>query len=60
LFWLKIISLLIICQFIRTYKTNEFYYYRNLGVSTPALWLSTISFDLATYFAIIFLVNKFR
>jgi len=39
--------------YIREYKSNEFYFYKNLGISKKALWTFSISFDLIIYFIVI-------
>jgi hypothetical protein len=60
LFWGKLATLFIIYNFIRSYKSNEFYYYQNLGLSKKILWFCTLSFDMVLYFIVIVQVNKFR
>jgi hypothetical protein len=52
--------LFIIYNFIRSYKSKEFYYYQNLGLSKKFLWISTLSFDILLYLVVTIQVNKFR
>jgi hypothetical protein len=51
--WLKLGTLFLTYQFVRSYKRKEFYYYQNLGVSKTFLWVSTLSFDLLLYLFLI-------
>lgn len=60
LFWLKVSTLFLTYNFIRTYKRNEFYYYQNLGISKTVLWAYTLSFEMVTYFFLLAQVNKLR
>ena len=45
LFWFKIFTLGILVLFNNSYKRNEFYYYKNLGVTKLTLWLPILVFD---------------
>jgi len=49
LFWFKLVTLAIIVLFINSYKRNDFYYYKNLGLSKKILWISTLVFDLVLF-----------
>jgi hypothetical protein len=60
LLWFKLATLFIIYRFIRSYKSREFYYYQNLGVSNLLLWGTTLGFDLLVYLILLFQVNRFR
>ncbi|MDE3251819.1 MAG: hypothetical protein KGO92_03365 [Bacteroidota bacterium] len=60
LFWLKIASLGITYHFINSYKSKEYYYYRNLGISKLGLWVVTLFFDIVLYLFLIILVNHYR
>jgi len=51
-FWFKIFTLAAIVFFVHSYKNNEYYYYRNLGLSKLNLWLPILVFDF-----ILFLVS---
>lgn len=54
--WLKIATNALVWYFINTFKTKEFFYYQNLGVSKRLLWGSTLSFDFSLFFfSIIFI-----
>ena len=59
IFWLKTISLAIICWFINSYKQKEFYYYRNLGISKLLLWGSTLVFDFVLFILLVTQLHKF-
>ena len=59
LFWFKIFTLAIIVYAINIYKKNEFYYYKNLGISKLKLWISIITFDFLFFlFTIILLASN--
>ena len=60
LFWFKIVTLGMIFYLNNSYKHNEFYYYKNLGVSKKLLWISTLSFDFIFYLSLYFLTLKLR
>jgi hypothetical protein len=49
LFWLKLSTLGVTIVFIKSYKSKEFYYYQNLGLSRNFLWLCTLGFDFILY-----------
>lgn len=49
LFWFKIFTLGIIVLFTNSYKKNEFYYYKNLGVTKLTLWLPILIFDFLSF-----------
>lgn len=48
-FWFKIFSLAAIFYINNTYKKDEYYYYKNLGVSKLMLWIPTLAFDLTLF-----------
>jgi hypothetical protein len=56
IFWFKIFTLAIIVFFIQSYKKNEFYYYKNLGISKLNLWIPTLIFDFVTFLVLIITV----
>ncbi|MET0394241.1 MAG: hypothetical protein ABW019_13935 [Chitinophagaceae bacterium] len=60
LFWLKLITLGLTYYFINQYKSREYYYYRNLGVSKSLLWAVTLLFDFALFIFALIQVNRFR
>ena len=45
LFLFKIFTLAITVYLINVYKKNEFYYYKNLGLSKLTLWIPILIFD---------------
>src|SRR5690606_39318372 len=45
LIWFKIGTLGMIFYYIQSYKRDEFYYYKNLGLAKKHLWISTLTFD---------------
>ncbi len=60
IFWFKVISLGAIVHFINSYKRNEFYYYKNLGLSKLTLWIATLSLDFILFIALIVLTLQIR
>ena len=59
-FWFKIITLGLIIFFINNYKRNEFYYYKNLGLSTFRLWISVLLFDFILFIVLLVLAAEIR
>ena len=53
LFWFKIITLALIIYYIREYKSKEFYFYKNVGITKKALWIFSFLFDFTVYFVVI-------
>ena len=53
LIWFKIFTLGVIFFSINKYKRNQFYYYKNLGISRITLWASTLSFDFLLFLIVI-------
>ncbi len=60
LFWFKFATLGIIFYLNNSFKRNEFYYYRNLGVSKKLLWSTTLSFDMILYLTLFYLTLKYK
>jgi len=58
LFWFKLVTLWMVFQFIRAYKSKEFYYYQNLGVSKFVLWATTLGFDFCLFLFLLIQVHK--
>ncbi len=56
LFWLKIISFLLIAFHIGRIRDKEFYFFYNMGFSKQPLWISAFSADL---FLLILLATAF-
>jgi hypothetical protein len=59
LFWLKVATLGITFVYINSFKTNEHYYYQNLGVSKTLLWSGSLIFDFSVFILLIFITSKF-
>lgn len=58
LFWFKISTLIITYFLVNDLKSNEFSYYKNLGLSKGRLWTSTLIFDFCFFsLAIILTMN---
>jgi hypothetical protein len=53
LFWFKIATMAIFLYFIDTYKRDELYYFKNLGLSKQFLWISTLLFDFLLFIILI-------
>lgn len=60
LFWLKLGTMAAIFWFINSYKSKEYYYYRNLGISKTVLWTTTLVFDFALFLFLIVQLYKFK
>lgn len=52
-FWFKIFSLGAIFYITNNYKKDEYYYYKNLGLSKRMLWVPTLLFDLILFLFLI-------
>ncbi len=60
LFWFKIATMAIFMYFIDVYKRDEFYYYKNLGLSKVVLWVSTLVFDFILFLVLISIALMIR
>src|SRR4051794_7103436 len=60
LFWLKLATLGLTYYFINSYKSKEYYYYQNLGVSKVLLWTATLTFDFVLFILLIVQTYKFK
>lgn len=60
LIWFKFITLFIILYHINSYKKDDFYYYKNLGISKSNLWLGACTIDISLFVFFIFLTLKIR
>lgn len=58
LFWFKIFTLAITVYSINVYKKNEFYYYRNLGLSKLTLWISVLTVDFLIFLISIIILAR--
>ena len=50
LFWFKIITLILIFLYIKNYRHEEYYFYKNLGVGKKKLWTFSFVIDMVIYF----------
>jgi len=53
LFWFKIATLGLIYYIVNTYKSDELYYYKNLGLTKRVLWVSALLIDLGLFFLLL-------
>jgi len=58
LIWFKLFTLFTIVYVINSYKRNEFYYYRNLGLSKLKLWIPILSFDFVIFLISVIMIAK--
>ena len=52
LFWFKIATSALIFFYIKEFKANEFYFYKNLGISKKSLWIFSLCLDFVFYLAV--------
>lgn len=60
LFWFKICTLGLTFYFINEYKSREYFYYQNLGISKLTLWIVTLTFDIVLMILLIIQISHFR
>lgn len=60
IFWSKILTMGITYYLIDSTKKNEYYYYRNLGVSKSLLWIASLSFDFVLFLFLLMLTNQLQ
>lgn len=60
LFWFKIITLGLIFYYIHSIKKDNFYYYKNLGLTKKILWISSLSMDFIIFLILITITLKIR
>ncbi|MEP6749020.1 MAG: hypothetical protein ABJB86_14910 [Bacteroidota bacterium] len=60
IFWLKAATLAVTFYFINKYKSKEYYYYQNLGLSKALLWGTIIAFDFSLFILLIIQLYKFK
>lgn len=60
LFWFKAGTLGLIYYFINNYKSREYCYYQNLGVSKILLWTFSLTFDFALFIFLIIQTSHLR
>ncbi|SKB37085.1 hypothetical protein [Daejeonella lutea] len=56
MFWFRATVHAIIFYFINDYKKKEFYYYQNLGISKNTIWAYIVSFDLAIFLLVNYII----
>ena len=49
LFWFKIGTMWLTYYFTDSYKSKEYYYYDNLGISKRTLWIPALAFDFTVF-----------
>jgi len=49
LLWVKIITSAMIFYLVYSFKKEEFYYYKNLGIAKKYLWIGTFSIDFMIF-----------
>lgn len=60
LFWFKMITMGVIFYHINKYKNDEFYYYKNLGLSKLTLWFSSFGSDITLFIFLLALTLRWR
>jgi len=54
------ITVALLYYYIKEYKSKEFYFYKNLGVSKKILWSFAVSLDLVIYLILIIVALNFH
>ena len=60
IFWFKVVTLGLTYYFINRYKSKEYYYYLNLGLSKVLLWTATLTFDFGFFLFLIIQTYKLK
>lgn len=60
LFWFKIVTLGLTYYIVNSYKSDELYYYKNLGFTKRVLWVLALLIDLVLFILLIIISLKFR
>jgi hypothetical protein len=47
--WLKVVAMAVILYSINAWRSKEYYYYHNLGISKWMLWATTLGFDFSAF-----------
>jgi hypothetical protein len=58
--WFKIFTFGLIYYIVNTYKKNELYYYKNIGLGKSVLWWGAVSIDLILYMLLLIISLKLR
>lgn len=56
--WYKAITVAIFFYSVNKYKSKEFFYYQNLGISKQILWSVTLSIDAILFIALMVFTNN--
>jgi hypothetical protein len=59
LIWFKIFTLVATVYSVNVYKKNEFYYYKNLGLSKLTLWISVLTTDFLIFLISIIILAQY-
>jgi hypothetical protein len=59
-FWFKLITMGVIYYYINSYKSKEYFYYQNLGLSKTFLWVSLLLFDFLLFLFLISQLGRFK
>lgn len=60
LFWFKVLTSGLFYYYVNTYKANEYYYYKNLGLSKLQLWISSITIDFIIFFVLLAIILNIK
>lgn len=60
LFWFKIAALGLIYYIVNTYKSDELYYFKNLGLTKRVLWVSALLIDLGLFILLLIISLNIR
>jgi hypothetical protein len=60
IFWVKVLSLGLIFYFINEYKSKQYYYYYNFGISKLKLWSTCMAVDIALFVLCLTLINLLK
>jgi hypothetical protein len=60
IFWFKVFTLLCILYANHKYKSNEYYFFLNLGIPKRNLWIFSGVFDMIVFTALLILSLKIR
>lgn len=58
IFWFKMLTLGVCIYGAYRNRGNRFFYYKNLNIPVPALWVSSVLFDLLIFIGMVVLVIK--
>lgn len=60
LFWFKVATMGISYYFVNGFKSQEYYYYRNLGYSKGLLWGVTLCFDFLLFILLLAFTHQLK